>query len=117
MARITPQTKDKPWGGFEQFIKNKKSTVKILTIDPHQKISLQTHKKRREFWKVLKGPAIITLKEKKIEAQEGGEFVIPKETKHRLEAKDNQVKVLEISLGEFDKNDINRLKDKYERNK
>ena len=40
----------RPWGGFEQFTINEKSTVKILTLLPRQKFSLQYHKKRKEFW-------------------------------------------------------------------
>lgn len=113
---VKPFAQKKPWGNFQEFTKNQKSTVKILTVEPNQKLSLQLHKKREEFWKVLKGPCIITIGDKRHKAKEGDEFVIPKETKHRLEALENTAKVLEISLGEFDEDDIKRLKDKYKRN-
>ena len=43
----------RPWGYFNQFVKNKKCTVKILEIMPKQELSLQYHKKRKEMWYFL----------------------------------------------------------------
>jgi len=39
----------RPWGNFEQFVKNKLCTVKIITILPRQETSLQFHRNRSEF--------------------------------------------------------------------
>lgn len=107
--------KKRPWGGFEQFTFNEISTVKILTVKPKQRFSLQYHKNREEFWKVIEGNCIIWLGKKKIKAKVGDEFVIPKKTLHRVEALSKTVKVLEISFGKFNKNDIIRVEDDYGR--
>ena len=105
----------RPWGGFEQFTLNEISTVKILTIKPKQKFSLQFHKKRREFWRFLDNPAKVTLGKKTIRVKKGDEIFIPLKTNHRIEAYSKPVNVLEISLGKFNEKDIIRIEDKYGR--
>ena len=105
----------RPWGGFERFTLNEISTVKILTIKPKQKFSLQYHKNRKEFWRILDGNCKVTLGKKQIKAKPGDEFLIPKKTNHRIEAYSKPVKVLEISFGKFDEKDIKRIEDIYGR--
>lgn len=106
----------KPWGYFSQFTHNEVTTVKILSIDPNTSISLQYHNHRDEFWRVLSGHPFLTIGEDKINASPGDEFTIPKLKKHRIEAKDDAVQILEISYGDnFDEKDIIRLEDKYDR--
>lgn len=105
----------RPWGIFEEFTKNKKSTIKILTIEPNQELSLQFHENRWEFWKVLSGNPLIQIGDEKIESKPEDSFVIPQKEKHRVTANREQVKILEISFGDFDENDIVRLEDRYNR--
>ena len=112
---ITPYIEHRPWGMFEKFCENMQCTVKVLTIEPHQSISLQFHHHRDEFWKILDGSARIIIGDQIIDATAGEEFFIPRETKHRIEAVDETVDILEIALGEFDENDITRLEDRYHR--
>ena len=107
--------KKRPWGGFEQFTKNELSTVKILVVKPKQAFSLQYHKKRQEFWKVLDGKCKITIGKDVVNAKPGDEFIIPKKTNHRCMALGKEVKILEVSFGKFDEKDIVRLEDKYGR--
>ncbi len=104
-----------PWGINDRFTLNEKSTVKILTIKPHQAPSVQYHFKRSEFWRILEGKAKVTLGKKTISAKPGDEFKIKKKQIHSIEALSKPVKLLEISLGTFDEKDIVRLKDKYGR--
>ncbi|MFH1802501.1 MAG: phosphomannose isomerase type II C-terminal cupin domain [archaeon] len=105
----------RPWGGFEQFTFNEISTVKILTVKPKSRFSLQYHKKREEFWRVLEGPVKITIGKMTIRAKEGEEVLIPKKTLHRAQALTKTAKILEISFGKFDENDIVRVEDDYGR--
>ena len=49
----------RPWGEEEIFTMNEKTTVKILTINPAERCSLQYHNHRKEFWKIIEGEAII----------------------------------------------------------
>jgi mannose-6-phosphate isomerase-like protein (cupin superfamily) len=105
----------RPWGSFKPFTFNEISTVKILTINPKQRFSLQYHKKRKEFWKFLDNPAKVTIGNKTIRVKKGDEIIIPKGGKHRIEALSKPVRVLEISYGFFDEKDIVRLEDDYNR--
>ncbi|MES3032126.1 MAG: phosphomannose isomerase type II C-terminal cupin domain [Patescibacteria group bacterium] len=105
----------KPWGQFEQFTHNEKTTVKIISINHGGSLSLQTHDHRTEFWQVISGHPIVTIGDKKINANPGDEFTVEKLQPHRLEAAGDDVKILEIAFGDFDEDDIIRIEDKYGR--
>lgn len=107
---------ERPWGGFSQFTHNEKSTVKILRADAGKKNSLQLHHHRSELWIALDDNAMVTLGDKTWNPKRFEEIFLPVEQKHRLGAKENSsAYVLEISLGDFDENDIVRLEDDYSR--
>jgi len=108
-------SEERPWGKFEQFCHNEQVTVKIITVKPNSKLSLQYHHKRDEFWRVIGGSGQIIIGEEIIDVQKGDEHFIPKETKHRIMTNENSMEIMEISFGEFDKNDIVRLEDDYNR--
>jgi len=115
MSLENKYTEERPWGNFERFTLNEKSTVKIITVKAGEAFSLQYHKEREEFWKVLSGEGVATIGNEKKEAKAGSEFFIPKGINHRMEGKGDIV-FLEIALGEFDEeNDIVRVEDKYGR--
>ena len=44
----------RPWGNFKRFALNEKCTVKILTVKPHQELSLQKHEKRKDKFYTLR---------------------------------------------------------------
>ena len=108
-------TEDRPWGRFEKFHENQLSTVKLIYIKANSRLSLQYHRQRWEFWKVIKGTAQVELDGKIIEVKEEENIVIPKGVKHRVKALNNNCVILEISYGNFDENDIVRIEDDYER--
>ncbi len=115
MKPITTYTEERPWGKFERFTQNEISTVKIITIKPGGELSLQYHAGRAEFWKVILGNPLITVGETVTEAKEGDEFFVAPQQKHRMQAREQEVRILEIALGTFDEDDIVRLEDKYGR--
>ncbi|MCX6803939.1 MAG: cupin domain-containing protein [Candidatus Diapherotrites archaeon] len=105
----------RPWGGFERYCLNKQCTVKLLEINPHEELSLQSHKKRSEFCKIINGPAVVTLGKKKRIIKSGKNVFIKKGVKHRIGAKEKKVLYLEISFGKFDELDEVRYSDDYGR--
>lgn len=109
------KSEKRPWGNFRQFTLNEKSTVKILTINPHQSLSFQKHKNRNEFWVILDNPAKITLGKRIFKAKKEDEVLIRKGQVHSAEAYSKPSRILEISIGKFDEKDETRLKDKYGR--
>jgi mannose-6-phosphate isomerase len=107
---------EKPWGRFEQYTHNLRSTVKVITVQPGGTLSLQYHYLRDELWIVLDAGAKIEMDNKVIQPQIGDRIFIPRMATHRLSATgDRPVRILEISFGEFDENDIVRLTDIYGR--
>lgn len=105
----------RPWGDFERFTLNEKTTVKIITVEPGGVLSLQTHSHRSEFWKIISGNGIVIVGEDHKKASPGDSFLVPIHTNHRLEAVDSTLVILEIAFGDFDEKDIVRLEDKYGR--
>ncbi len=105
----------RPWGNFKQYVYNEECTVKIITVDPNQMLSNQAHKKRDELWVIIDDGLRVELDDKIIDPKPGDEIVIPRNTKHRLSSLGKKGRVLEVSFGYFDENDIERFDDIYGR--
>lgn len=109
-------TVKKPWGRFAQYTHNEKTTVKIIEVKPSGVLSLQSHRKRKEFWVILEGSPIVTVGNAGMKLKKGDEVSIRKGEKHRIaNYSKNPVRFLEISFGNFDEKDIKRYEDKYGR--
>ena len=107
---------DKPWGRFEQYTHNLPCTVKIITVSPGGVLSRQYHDQRDELWVVLDPGAQVELDDKVLHPEVEEKVFISRNTVHRLSCVgENPVRILEISFGEFDENDIVRLEDVYGR--
>ncbi len=104
----------RPWGNFKRFTLNEKCTVKLLTINAGQSLSLQSHRYRAENWYFL-GSAIAQVGSKKLHVKEGDFIHVKKNEKHRIIAQKNKVQLIEISFGKFDEKDETRFEDKYRR--
>ena len=105
----------RPWGSFRRFTQNASTTVKIIEILPGESLSLQTHRHRGEFWRIIGGSGIVEINGNRSEAVKGAEFFIPTQATHRAIAQEETLEILEIAIGDFDENDIERLEDKYGR--
>jgi len=106
---------ERPWGSFDRFTLNELSTVKILRVKPGHELSLQTHKRRAEFGRVLAGSGNVTIDTDIHTIQECDEFEIPPGVQHRVTAGADGLTYLEIALGDFDETDEIRLEDDYHR--
>jgi mannose-1-phosphate guanylyltransferase/mannose-1-phosphate guanylyltransferase/mannose-6-phosphate isomerase len=106
---------ERPWGNFERFTRNEKTTTKVITITASESLSLQTHEHRDEFWRILQGSGTICIDGKNTNAQKGDDFFIPRMIEHRATSGPDGLIILEISFGDSDENDITRLEDKYGR--
>ena len=106
----------RPWGTFDRFTHNEACTVKIITVDPGQRLSLQRHLHRDEMWQVLDGLVDVVIDGHTTVVGCGGRVWVPRTTTHRIgNASATPARVLEIAFGEFDENDIERLDDDYRR--
>jgi len=106
---------ERPWGGFERFTENEASTVKILRVAPEKRLSLQRHAKRAEYWRVLSGSGTAHVDGTDRAIAQEDTVEVPLGATHRLTAGHEGLTVLEIALGKFDENDIERLEDDFGR--
>jgi mannose-6-phosphate isomerase len=112
---VSKKIEERPWGRFEQFVHNEPCSVKLLYVKASSRLSLQYHNRRKEFWKVIRGPVDVQIGDDVITGNEGDEFEIPVGVKHRLQGLSSHGIILEISFGDFDEQDIVRLDDDFGR--
>jgi mannose-1-phosphate guanylyltransferase/mannose-6-phosphate isomerase/mannose-1-phosphate guanylyltransferase/mannose-6-phosphate isomerase len=106
----------RPWGKFRRFPHEGASSVKIITVEPGGRLSLQYHNGRDEFWVVLDTGLEITVGERAWMAIPDEEIFIPRRTPHRVRnAGDTPARFMEIWIGASSESDIVRLSDDYER--
>lgn len=109
-------TVERPWGRFQQFSSGEPVTVKTITVEPGQRLSLQRHQHRAEMWHVLGDPVRVTVGDRTWDAQQGELVWVPPGALHRLGSADGRPGlVLELAFGDFDEADIERLQDDYTR--
>lgn len=108
---------NRPWGHFELLHDSEECKIKILKVNPKQKLSLQKHKHRDEHWVVIEGVATVTIGESAHTLEKNQSIKILRETKHSLEnLEDVDLLVLEMQTGDyFGEDDIIRYEDRYGR--
>lgn len=110
-----PRRVTRPWGSFSQWAFNEEVTVSMMTVEPGQRLSLQSHTGRAELWVVLDEGATVQIGENIHEAHAGDEFWIEAGEQHRLSSIGARVRVLEIAFGNWQQEDITRYDDDYNR--
>ena len=106
---------ERPWGSFNQYAFNQDVTVSLMTVQPGQRLSLQSHTGRSELWIALDEGAEIIVDEQVIHPGRMEEIWIPIGAKHRLASLGTEVRVLEVAFGNWQQEDIVRYSDDYQR--
>jgi mannose-6-phosphate isomerase-like protein (cupin superfamily) len=110
----------KPWGRYKVIWDDRGMKVKILEVNPGDRMSLQLHRKRAETWYLLQGIGKFFLKDKQVLVKNmvGWHAVIGMNTLHRIHNVGEEVlTILEIQEGECLETDIERFEDDYGRTK
>lgn len=111
VGRIT-----RPWGSFAQYAFNEDTTVSLMTVNPGQRLSLQSHTGRAELWIVIDAGAQVQVDDEIRTYAAGDEIWIPVGARHRLSSDSNYpVRVLEVAFGNWQQDDIQRYEDDYAR--
>lgn len=100
------------------LVKNQVCSVKILRVAPGASLSYQMHNRRSETWYALESGLIVRLDDAIIRPAIHDCIQIPLGAKHSLAADSSNhglARIIEVSLGHFDENDIVRLEDVYGR--
>jgi mannose-6-phosphate isomerase len=105
----------RPWGDFRQYAHNAPATVSLMTVQPGQRLSLQSHAGRAELWIVLDDGAVVEVGGAALRPRAGDEIWIPANVAHRLGSDGPAVRVLEVAYGNWQQDDITRYADDYAR--
>ncbi|MCX6573607.1 MAG: phosphomannose isomerase type II C-terminal cupin domain [Candidatus Aminicenantes bacterium] len=106
----------RPWGRFRRFPHEAAGSIKIITVEPGGRLSLQYHEGRAEFWVVLDAGLEITVGDRVWIAAPNEEIVVPRRAVHRARnAGTAPARFMEIWIGQSSEADIVRLQDDYQR--
>ena len=108
---------NRPWGSYRVIIDEDNHKVKTLTVEPHKRLSYQTHEKRSEYWVIVSGSGTVTLDGTTSVCVPGDAFVIEQGIAHRIEnTGDESLVFIEVQLGSyFGEDDIVRIEDEFGR--
>lgn len=118
-ALESAKTSERPWGSFKNHHSMPGVHLKTLHVSGGAKLSLQRHKHRSETWVLVSGDATAVVGDSLEDLREvalviNEPFYVPAGTIHRLFS-DQGGTLVEISYGQFDEDDIERLEDVYGR--
>ncbi|MBK7157924.1 MAG: phosphoheptose isomerase [Ignavibacteria bacterium] len=145
--KISGEDFDRPWGGFFKIdngslddflsiyfsgvempfdVKKLNVSPKILVVAPGKKLSWQSHERRSELWRVVRGPVGIFTSPTDEQPDEMGVYTdndmieMKLGTRHRLAGMDDWGIVAEIWIHKFpdnpsDEDDIRRISDDFGR--
>lgn len=107
----------RPWGYYLSILEDKRWKVKIITVNPGAKLSLQMHHHRSEHWVVVQGTAEVEIDGKKLILSENESTYVPVGSTHRLSnPSKNLLKIIEVQSGSYlGEDDIVRFNDIYGR--
>lgn len=106
----------RPWGKFRSYPLERISSIKIITVNPGETLSLQYHNHRSEYWIVLDKGLEITVGNRIWQPFINEEIFIPEKIPHRLRGTGKKpARILEFWIGKSEEKDIVRLEDTYGR--
>ena len=113
---LSNPTEERPWGTYQNLYQGDDFLVKLIEVQSGQRLSLQKHFKRSEYWTVVSGEGIAEIDGEKIKLKTGVTVHIQRTAIHRMEAnKGELLLVLELQKGECREDDIERLEDDFGR--
>ena len=107
----------RPWGNYEVIDIGSNFQVKRITVLPGKRLSLQSHKYRKEHWIVVLGEAEVVIDDRIFNLKISQSIDIPLGSIHRLSNESNsQLIIIEIQFGEYlGEDDIIRYEDDFNR--
>lgn len=108
---------ERPWGAYQSVLVGNRFQVKLITVNPGGRLSLQHHHHRAEHWIVVQGSARITCGERVFMLYENQSAYIPQGETHRLENPGKiPLEMIEVQSGSYlGEDDIVRTEDEYGR--
>lgn len=116
-AQVNVVENERPWGGYTILEETDAPIcVKVLTIKPKARLSMQTHEKRAERWFILDAGIVVNIDDEVTVTKPGDVVYVGIGQKHRITNVSNRLaRIVELMYGEYDEDDITRIEDDYGR--
>lgn len=107
----------RPWGSWQILDEGEGFKVKRIVVNPHSRLSYQTHEHRAEHWIIVQGIATCVIDGEDVVARSGDTVFCEVHQAHRItNAHDEVLIVIEVQQGSYlGEDDIVRLQDDYGR--
>ncbi len=106
----------RPWGHFITLYSDKYTWLKILVVEPGQRLSAQVHAFRTEMWVPSQSGGTAVIGTETLDLVEGVAYTVPVGTLHRIvNDTDQTLYIMEWAYGLPMEHDIERLEDDYGR--
>jgi mannose-1-phosphate guanylyltransferase / mannose-6-phosphate isomerase len=90
-----------PWGSFKVIRDKPNYKVRLISISVSGETVSQKHLYRNDYWKVLKGTALVTVNDVQATLCSGEDLFIPRMMRHRLaNGGDIPLEVIEVQTGD-----------------
>jgi len=107
---------NRPWGWYENLLEDNGYKVKRLCVNPEERISLQYHNYRNEYWIVVSGNGKVEIDDISKDVSVGDYIFVPINSKHRVTGGKCGIIIVEVQMGEMcEETDIVRIQDQYGR--
>ncbi len=104
------------WGEFSVLLDEQNVKVKKITVYPKQRLSLQLHRHRNEWWKIITGEGVMQIGSHIYPVKTGDTVTIDKLQVHRItNESDKNLVFVEVQTGVCQESDIFRIEDDYGR--
>lgn len=107
----------RPWGWFKTIYEAPEWKVKILHVNPGQRLSLQYHRWRQEHWVVVEGMVTVTVNDVYTKLAVGDSIDVALGARHRITNMETHPAIIvETQLGvRCEEGDIVRVEDDHGR--
>lgn len=109
---------ERPWGWSVTTFQTDGYKTKVFTVLPGKRLSLQSHRHRKEMWSVIRGVGICTIGDNVIQISENSLVFVPQGVKHRIEniSCTDELIISEVQIGDYvEEDDIIRYDDDFGR--
>lgn len=108
-------TEQRAWGSY-QILGENPACVKILTVNPNSRLSLQVHEHRAEVWYALQPGLQAVIGDNLVMLEPLHRYRVSVGQKHRLiNPTSEPLQIVELMYGFYDEADIFRIQDDYGR--
>ena len=108
---------ERPWGSYRILEDQEQPVcVKIITVNPGSRLSLQKHMLRSERWFPIDEGLIVEVDGQTMSLMVGESVFVAASMVHRISnLTDRPIRLVELMYGAYDEEDIERLEDDYDR--